>query len=334
MAAENEGEGARVLVEDGRILNVIAWCMVGIVAFVDAAWFFASDYDVSISGFSNVLLGVVAIGVPLLIYGTIRYDEKIVAALSGVLLLIAFSAITAPLSYLFAGLGLPLWDGTLHQWDMALGLDWRAYLAWTNDHPAIGLVFSLAYQSLIPQMIIICLILGLAGRRFELSVFTFAVVLSGVLCVLISALMPAMAMYVQLGLKPQDFPNLSPAAAYVHVEHILGLRDGTFRVFSLNAAQGIITFPSYHACLAVLFGAALWSVPWLRWPGAILNLTVIAATPIDGGHYFVDVGAGIAIAVGCLLVARNPERLLAWRDAMRLLPAALPFRRRPRNWAT
>ena len=32
---------------------------------------------------------------------------------------------------------------------------------------------------------------------------------------------------------------------------------------------------------------------------------MIMSTPIDGGHYFIDVFAGIAIAVICLIVARR-----------------------------
>jgi membrane-associated phospholipid phosphatase len=132
-----------------------------------------------------------------------------------------------------------------------------------------------------------------------------AVIVSGVLCILISAAMPAMAMYVHSGLQPADFPNLSPAAAYVHVEHVQGLRDGTLRELNLNAAEGIITFPSYHATLAIIFLVAFWSVPLLRWPGVVLNLALIAGTPIDGGHYFVDLGAGMAIAVLSVLAARS-----------------------------
>lgn len=320
--------------KNGSLQNVLAWWIVGLVTIVNATWFVASDIEFSPAGTLKMLSGVVGAGIPLLIYGTVRYDRNIVAALSAVLLIIGFSAAAAPLSYLVATLGLPQWDNALLRWDRALGLDWRAYLDWVNNRPLIGLMFTLTYQSLMSQMIVICLVLGLGGRHFELRVFTLAVVMSGMVCVLISALMPAMAMYVQLGLKPHDFPNLAPAAAYVHVEHILSLRDGTFRVFSLDTAEGIITFPSYHASLAVIFMAALWSVRWLRWPGVVLNLLVIAATPIDGGHYFVDVGAGIAIAAACLWAARYPERFMALRGVVEGLAVMRPLGRIRRNWAT
>jgi hypothetical protein len=124
--------------------------------------------------------------------------------------------------------------------------------------------------------------------------------------------MPAVAMFAYLGLQPQDYPNLHPAAAFVHLAHLAALRDGSMQVISLHDAQGIITFPSYHAALGVIFACSFWSHRWLRWPGVVVNALLIAATPIDGGHYFVDVIAGVIIAIVsllaiCLLADRSPQ---------------------------
>ena len=49
---------------------------------------------------------------------------------------------------------------------------------------------------------------------------------------------------------------------------------------------------------------ALWPVPVLRWFGVVVNGLMIVATPIDGGHYFIDVPGGIVVAVLCLAAAR------------------------------
>ena len=35
---------------------------------------------------------------------------------------------------------------------------------------------------------------------------------------------------------------------------------------------------------------------------------LVAATPIDGGHYFIDVGAGALIAVGAIVIAHRLVR--------------------------
>ena len=40
----------------------------------------------------------------------------------------------------------------------------------------------------------------------------------------------------------------------------------------------------------------MWPIKYLGWVGVLLNLAMMAATPIDGGHYFADVIAGSVIA--------------------------------------
>jgi membrane-associated phospholipid phosphatase len=83
-----------------------------------------------------------------------------------------------------------------------------------------------------------------------------------------------------------------------------GLRDGSFRALVAAGSEGIITFPSLHAALAVILIVALWPIPILRWAILGVNSVMLAATPIDGSHYFIDVLAGIAVAALALIAAR------------------------------
>jgi membrane-associated phospholipid phosphatase len=76
-------------------------------------------------------------------------------------------------------------------------------------------------------------------------------------------------------------------------------------------SEGIITFPSLHAALAVIVAAVLWPIPVLRWPVLGVNALMLAATPIDGSHYFIDVVAGIVLALACLTAARAMARRFA-----------------------
>ena len=52
----------------------------------------------------------------------------------------------------------------------------------------------------------------------------------------------------------------------------------------------------------------LWPLPWLRWPAFVINGFLIAATPIYGGHYFVDVMSGGALGALAFGVARATSR--------------------------
>jgi membrane-associated phospholipid phosphatase len=261
-------------------------------------------------------------------YTHARPEPGIATALVHVAQMALFTAFGSILSYGLASLGLPMWDETLHSLDLALGLDWRAYLDAVNARPWLGKLFFLAYISLIPQMVVLILMLSLTGRLQAVRTMMLAAIISGIVTIVMSGLMPAMAMYVHLGLKPEDFPNLAPAAAYVHVADMMALRAGAFAVLDIGEAQGIVTFPSYHAALGLILLAAAWSHPWLRWPFLVLNLLLIAATPIDGGHYFVDVAAGLAIAAAALVVARRTAAAVrqpwpAPRDHEPVMPGAV-----------
>ena len=50
---------------------------------------------------------------------------------------------------------------------------------------------------------------------------------------------------------------------------------------------------------------------------------MLAATPINGGHYFIDLIAGIFIAVFAIMAARSAGHVIARREAGLALPAPL-----------
>jgi membrane-associated phospholipid phosphatase len=54
----------------------------------------------------------------------------------------------------------------------------------------------------------------------------------------------------------------------------------------------------------VLYAWALWPVRWIRPIAIIANAAMFASTPIDGGHYFIDLIAGFAIAILAIRAAR------------------------------
>lgn len=238
-------------------------------------------------------------------YRTQRPEPRIAATLAGLAQVIAFGACAAPLSYAIAATGGPLWDTTFHAWDQALGLDWRAYLAFVDGHPKLGVAMMLGYRSLMVQMMLVIILLGFCGRLTRLRQFVIALCLSGTVTILISGLTPAMTNFVHLKLNAADFPHVQPSAALVHVAQLTGLRSGSLRVLSLDTLEGIVAFPSFHATLGALFLWAFWSLRAARIPALVVNGLLLAATPIDGGHYFVDVLAGLAVAVLAIQAARH-----------------------------
>jgi membrane-associated phospholipid phosphatase len=244
-----------------------------------------------------------------------RRDLRIAAALGGTAQLIAFSSVGAPLSYVAASLGWPLQDALFDAADRALGFDWPAMLAWMNAHPALHSACKLAYLSFTPQATITVLALGFSARYTRLRVFLLAFMLAALVTIAISALLPAQGVWGHHALSAAEYPAIIPATRELHLPVFSGLRDGSFRLLMAAGSDGIITFPSLHSALGVIFILALWPVPVLRWAALVVNLLMIAATPIDGGHYFIDILAGVVIAFACWAAAQSLAAIVASQPA-------------------
>ncbi|WP_141118839.1 phosphatase PAP2 family protein, partial [Pandoraea sp. PE-S2R-1] len=83
------------------------------------------------------------------------------------------------------------------------------------------------------------------------------------------------------------------------------LRDGTQRVINLSDNQGLISLPSLHAAHAVVFVYVTRHLRGWNVGLAVVNVVMtIAAVPF-GGHYLVDILAGIALALVVIWALRR-----------------------------
>ena len=76
-------------------------------------------------------------------------------------------------------------------------------------------------------------------------------------------------------------------------------------VILLNDLEGLITFPSFHTAVAILFAWALWRTPVAWVFGVILNGLMILATPLAGSHYVIDLVGGTVVAMVAIGIANR-----------------------------
>jgi len=260
-----------------------------------------------------------------LFYRRVRPRENFAVMCVALSQVILFTALGIVLSYLLARTGGDLWDSRLAAWDRALGFDWLAYVRWFDQSSVAVAWLKIAYASLIPQVITLVLVLGFSNRLAELRIVMLAAIVAGTVTVVLSSFFPAVSNYINLGLSARDFQHVNPFAGDVHMRDFNALRDGTAHALELGKMEGIITFPSYHAGLSVVSLWGFWAtrIAWVRWPGMLLAASTIVATPVDGGHYLVDILAGGAIAA---LALAWSKRAIFWAPAPASL-TAWPFRR-------
>ena len=290
--------------------DIAVWTTIAVACALAAAWMAFAGLALDAASAIPLVAAVVVCEGLATAYRRWRPDPRLSASLTAIAQMIVVSGAAGCLSYAVAATGGAPWDGTLAGWDTALGLDWRGYLAVVDGRSWLAEALGLAYASFQLQILLVLLALGFSGRTTALRCFVLAFTLAALATVLVSALTPAVEMWMHLGLDPAAFPNIPPTGSAGRALVLDALRDGTLKTVAFDRIEGIITFPSFHSAVAVLVAASLWPVRALRWPILALDALMLAATPIFGGHYFVDVLSGAAVAGLALAAASAACRAL------------------------
>ncbi|QIP07726.1 phosphatase PAP2 family protein [Bradyrhizobium symbiodeficiens] len=231
-------------------------------------------------------------------------NPKLVFSLGTIGQVILTCAIAGPLSYVAGKLNWPLEDQALLAIDRALGLDPEPIARYVNDHPWLAICLAHAYGLIKFPLLGIPVVLALTGRYVRLQLFMLAMSLALAVTITISAVVPAIGTYYGLNLPAAHLPEIDTAVYAGQLRDILALRDGSLHQLRLFSLSGIVSFPSFHAASAVLYMWALWPVRWLGGIATALSLSMIAATPVIGAHYIIDVAAGVALAAASIWAAK------------------------------
>jgi hypothetical protein len=293
----------------------VNWIALGLAGTVLAASFALTDFSFELPGLI-VSLAFVAVYAGYAVANArspVRRDPQIMFVLAGTAQIVLVTIVMTPLTYVAATANLPLQDANLLAIDRALGLDWQAYVAYVNERPLLAAWLSYGYTMIRWPIFALPVVLAAAHRYGRIPEFTLAFLLALIITTVISGLVPAIGVYQEIGLDPIAMTNLNPGAYLQQLRDLPPVRDGTLRSLDLLGLAGIVTFPSFHAASAVLYAWAFWPVVWARPIALLANGMMMAATPIDGGHYFIDLIAGIAVAVPAIMAARWMSERIAER---------------------
>jgi len=128
-----------------------------------------------------------------------------------------------------------------------------AWLAIMNAAPLLHAILAAAYASFAVQTTAIVIVLAISGHALRLRIFILSFMLLTLVTIAISTVMPAQGVWGYLHLSALDSPAIVPTTRDLPLPVFFGLRDGTFRHLVAEGAKGIISFPSLHAALGLLF---------------------------------------------------------------------------------
>lgn len=201
-------------------------------------------------------------------------------------------------------------DAELHAADLRIGFDWLSYARMINEYPTLCWILKLAYNSFNAQPLLLLAALILANQFARLRIFLLAMFIALAATSIIFIFFPAISAYGHFGEAARQLTAIYPPEGDVHItilqQHIAfleGLRDGSFRQVSAQTLTGLITFPSFHAVVACLFMWAAWTVRGLRIAALVTNMLMLAASPLFGAHYLVDLFAGAGVAALSVILA-------------------------------
>lgn len=227
----------------------------------------------------------------------------------GALVILALVSLRT-MDYLSKGTAVPLADGWLSKVGPMLGFSWPGYFDLVRGLPVLHPSMILAYNQLNTAIGLFVLSLVLSRHHDRVRVFTEAAIICGIVGLVGGALFPAMgaaAYWIPSYTNPDTWSGYPSMPGVYFVEELKRVRqlDAPMLIGSAPMSS-LVTFPSVHTALAVAMIAA-GRRTWVFWPALAYGTVMIAATPIWGGHYLVDIIAGAAMAVGAVaLVERFP----------------------------
>jgi hypothetical protein len=275
-------------VEAAWRLFLANWIIIGAMGAVLGASLLAAGVSIEASGL------ITAIGCVGLYAGfahsdgrsPMRRDPQVMFVLGGSAQIMLIMAIMAPLTNVATAMDFRMRDSSLLVIGPALDFDWTAYAAFVDAHPALASWLNCGYAMLRWPIFAVPMILAILAarqryRRIEEFTFAFASALAAT--TILSAVVPAIGIYHQGGVDP--------------------------------AALKQATFPSFYAASAALYAWALWPLRRLRLFVIPVVGFILAATPANGRHAFVDLVAGTMAAIAAIVAAKAIGQLLVRRQA-------------------
>jgi len=230
---------------------------------------------------------------------------RMATAIETATLVMAASLTTGCLSVLFATIALPYQDLLLARIDRVVWpfFTWRGMFDLLRRHDDLVVVMSRVYSTILWQPFALVVILACIGREIACWRFVHAWFVALVACLVVFPFITALTPYIYYDIARADIPALDIDTGWKAATLLEGIRSGVVRSLLPPHMTGLISVPSFHAAAAVLLFWGYRPIPFLNLPFMLLNVTMVATAPLIGAHYFIDIAAGIGVALLSIRIA-------------------------------
>lgn len=217
---------------------------------------------------------------------------------------LCFVAMSVTMVYSYVAMGFsasrPYLDAELLALDQALGYRWEPVMRWLASVTYMPEALLAAYFSLKYQLIFAVIAFAFTRDYSGFYLMLIMFLLLAIACCALSCLVPAKTAPLFFGVGEPAMPYFA-LGGNDHFGGVLdALRSGHPMLINRERLVGIVTFPSFHASLAVLLIWVYWRWKWFRGPAVALNLASLPAALYIGAHYLIDILVGALMAAVCI----------------------------------
>lgn len=265
----------------------LAFVVIGFVSTMLAALLLASDTLISWPDFYPTFLlnaAIIATGLALRFRTGLGHISATFVALG---IYPFFSSLLALVFSLNFPLRRTLIDAPLMAIDTRLGYDWAQAVEWLAQYPVFAAVLAYVYMSSLGQLLVLLLLLGITGRIAQLHHFMLTGMLAAVILCLFWMVWPSFGPSAYLTPDPAAIEAASLIVTPAYGAQLMHLAEYGQAVIYRHEILGTVAFPSFHIFMAIL---AVWYARGtvLFWPFLLVNLLMLPATAIHGGHHLID----------------------------------------------
>lgn len=269
--------------------SVVMALLLTAIVLADALIAFSTHVTGAFDSMARILAPCLAL-TAVLVYAKHRGLTKLESVIPAILWSIITVISTSILATVTARSESPLADAMLVRCDAALGFSTPALVHFVRSNRSLSVVSTVVYSSLAP-FAALSLLLSAIYSREHFRRYIVAAVTATILTAALFWFFPAMGPWDAGGFTPSPGQKMTDG-------YLIALRAaGPLTLNPAAAAGGVVSFPSFHAILALLAASALWRVRGARYASVILALAICLSTLTTGWHYLVDVIGGAVVAL-------------------------------------
>lgn len=186
----------------------------------------------------------------------------------------------------------PLLDSTLAQADEFIGFNAPAIIKFCSFHPKFSNFLRIFYIScpLFPLVIIIYFSIRKNTKKLWQSCFIFGA--GAITCALFNSFAPAEATVQFYHIPLSIIQKLPQGSGTFFHDAFRSYYDRKMDHIGLSNMEGVVTFPSFHAVMAIFVFYFLKDIYFIKYLAFLYCLIVLFLTIPIGGHYSIDIWGG------------------------------------------